>query len=64
MRKAFETTFASKAVVTKLIKLGYLNERRLLTNKMVRIALERLQTDLSRDARIQARKNANDYQFE
>ena len=60
MRKAFENSFASKTVVAKLIKLGYLNDRRLLTNKTVRIALERLQTDLCRSATIQARIPRND----
>jgi hypothetical protein len=55
MRKVFEHSLASKTVVAKLIKLGYLNDRRLLTNKTVRIALERLQLDLSRNATIQAR---------
>ena len=55
MREAFEDSFASKKVVAKLIELGYLNDRRILTNKTVRIALERLQTDLCRNATIQIR---------
>jgi hypothetical protein len=60
MRKAFENSFASKTVVAKLIELGYLNDRRILTNKTVRIALERLQTDHCRNATIQARIQRND----
>jgi hypothetical protein len=60
MRRVFEHSFASKTVVAKLIKLGYLNDRRLLTNKTVRIALARLQSDLSRNATIQARVQSYD----
>ena len=60
MRKAFENSFASKTVVAKLTELGYLNDRRILTNKTVRVALERLQTDLCRNATIQARIQRND----
>jgi hypothetical protein len=55
MRKPFEKLFASKTVVAKLIELGYLNNGRILTNKTVRVALERLQTDLCRNATIQTR---------
>jgi len=55
MRKPFESSFASKTVVAKLIELGYLNDRRILTNKTVRVALERLQTDLCHSATIRAR---------
>jgi hypothetical protein len=60
MRKAFENSFASKTVVAKLTELGYLNDRRILTNKTVRIALERLQTDLCRNATLQARIQRSD----
>jgi hypothetical protein len=60
MRKPFERTFASKTVVAKLIELGYLNNRPILTNKTVRVALERLQTDLCRNATIQARIQRHD----
>ena len=55
MRRAFENSFASKTVIAKLIELGYLNDGRTLTNKTVRVALERLQADLCRSATIQAR---------
>jgi hypothetical protein len=55
MRKPFENLFASKTVVAKLIELGYLNDRPILTNTTVRFALERLRTDLCRNATIQAR---------
>ena len=55
MRKAFERAFASKTVVAKLIELGYLNDRPILTNKTVRVALERLQMDLCHSATIRAR---------
>jgi hypothetical protein len=51
--RAFENLFASNAVVAKLIKLGYLKDQPILTNKMVRIALERLQADLRHNATIQ-----------
>jgi hypothetical protein len=54
MRKPFRHTFASETVVANLIKLGYLKERQLLTNKLVRNALGRLQTELSRNEKIQA----------
>jgi hypothetical protein len=60
MRKPFERSFASKTVVAKLMELGYLNGRPILTNKMVRVALERLQTDLCRNATIQARVQRHD----
>ena len=60
MRKTFEKSFASKTVVAKLTELGYLNDREILTNKTVRIALEKLQTDLCRNAKIQARIQRND----
>jgi hypothetical protein len=55
MRKPADKLFASKTVVAKLIELGYLNNRPILTNKTVRVALERLQTDLCRNATIQTR---------
>ena len=55
MRKPFDKSFASKTVVAKLIELGYLNDRPILTNTTVRFALERLRTDLCRNAAIQAR---------
>jgi hypothetical protein len=55
MRKPFERSFASKTVVAKLIELGYLNDRPILTNKTVRVALERLQTDLCHNATIRVR---------
>ena len=60
MRKVYENSFASKAVVAKLIKLGYLNDRPILTTKTVRVALERLQTDLCRNSTIQARVQRQD----
>jgi hypothetical protein len=60
MRKPFEKSFASKTVVAKLIELGYLNNRPILTNKTVRVALERLQTDLCRSATIQVRVQRHD----
>ena len=55
MRKSFEKSFASKKVVAKLIELGYLNNGPILTNRTVRVALEKLQNDLCRNATIQAR---------
>jgi hypothetical protein len=55
MRKAFKYSSASKTVVKELAELGYLKGKHGLTNKMVRLALERLQTDLSRKATIQSR---------
>jgi hypothetical protein len=55
MRKPLERSFASKTVVSKLIELGYLSDRRILTNKTVRVALKRLQTDLCHNATIRAR---------
>jgi len=55
MRKPVEKLFASKTVVAKLIELGYLNNRPILTNKTVRVALERLQMDLCQNATIRAR---------
>ena len=60
MRKPFERLFASKTVVAKLIELGYLNDMPILTNKTVRVALERLQTDLCRNATIRARIQRRD----
>jgi hypothetical protein len=60
MRKVYENSFASKTVVAKLIKLGYLNEGPILTNTKVRFALERLRTDLCRNATIQARVHRQD----
>jgi hypothetical protein len=60
MRKMYENSFASKTVVAKLIKLGYLNDRPILTNTTVRFALERLQMDLCRNATIQARVQRQD----
>ena len=60
MRKPFDKSFASKTVVAKLIELGYLNERPILTNKTVRFALGRLRTDLCRNATIQARIQRQD----
>jgi len=54
MRDACESSFASKTVVAKLIELGYLNDKQILTNETVRIALERLQTDLWRNTTIQS----------
>ena len=53
--KVYESSFASKTVVAKLIKLGYLNDGPILTNTKVRFALARLRTDLCRNATIQAR---------
>ena len=55
MRKSFEKLFASKTVVAKLIELGYLNKRPISTHNTVRVALERLHTDLCHKATIQAR---------
>jgi hypothetical protein len=60
MRKPFEKSFASKTVVAKLIALGYLNNGPILTNKTVRVALEKLRTDLCRNATIQARIQRQD----
>ena len=40
MSEAIESSFASRAVVAKLIELGYLNDGQVLTNEAVRIALE------------------------
>jgi hypothetical protein len=60
MRKPFEKSFASKTVVAKLIELGYLNKRPILTNKTVRVALERLHTDLCHKATIRARIQRSD----
>jgi hypothetical protein len=60
MRKPFEKLFASKTVIAKLIELGYLNDRPILTNTTVRFALERLRTDLCRNATIQARVQRQD----
>jgi len=54
MRDACESSLASKTVVAKLIELGYLNDKQILTNETVRIALERLQTDLWRNTTIQS----------
>jgi hypothetical protein len=51
--------FASKTVVAKLIKLGYLKERQLMTNKVVQNALKSLQADLSRHAKIQTIRNVD-----
>ena len=58
--KVYENSFASKAVVAKLIELGYLNDRPILTNTTVRFALERLRTDLCRNATIQSRIQRQD----
>jgi len=60
MSEAIESSFASRAVVAKLIELGYLNEGQVLTNEAVRIALERLQEDLWLTATIQTRVQRND----
>jgi len=60
MRKAYRYSSASKTVVEKLTKLGYLKGRRMLTNKMVRLALERLRSDLCRKATIQDRVQRSD----
>jgi hypothetical protein len=60
MRKVYGNSFASKAVVAKLIKLGYLNDGPILTNTTVRFALERLRTDLCQNATIQARIQRQD----
>jgi hypothetical protein len=54
----------SKTVVANLIKLGYLKERQLVTNELVRKALRKLQTELSRNEKIQTIRSANYYQFE
>ena len=54
MRDACESSLASKTVVAKLIELGYLNDKQILTTETVRIALERLQTDLWRNTTIQS----------
>ena len=64
MRRPCEHTCASKTVVAKLVELGYLKDRRLLTSKTVRNALKRLQTDLSRREKIQMIRSADKYQFE
>ena len=48
-------SFASKTVVAKLIELGYLNKRPILTSKTVRVALKRLQADLCHNATIRDR---------
>jgi hypothetical protein len=55
MRKVYENSFASKTVVAKLVKLGYLNDGPILTNTKVRFALARLRTDPRRNATIQSR---------
>jgi len=60
MSEAIESSFASRAVVAKLIELGYLNDGQVLTNEAVRIALERLQEDLWLTATIQTRVQRND----
>ena len=60
MRKVYENSFASKTVVAKLIKLGYLNDGPILTNTKVRFTLERLRTDLCRNATIQSRVQRQD----
>jgi hypothetical protein len=64
LRNSFKHTFASRTVVAKLIELGYLKARPVLTNKVVRNALRKLQTDLSRTEKIQAQRKADYYQFE
>ena len=58
--KVYENSFASKTVVAKLIKLGYLNDGPILTNTTVRFALARLRMDLCRNATIQARVQRRD----
>ena len=60
MRKVYENSFASKKVVAKLVKLGYLNDGPILTNTKVRFTLERLRTDLCRNATIQSRVQRQD----
>jgi hypothetical protein len=58
MRKA--NSLVSRTVVTKLLELGYLNDRRLLTRETVRIALDRLRKDLCSKATIQVPVERND----
>ena len=60
MRKPFERSFASKTVVAKLIELGYLNNKPILTNTTVRVAIERLQADLCHNSTIRARNQRRD----